>query len=265
MARTKVNKRGWPHPKRRRPLRLGRRLFWCMCLLTAAAAAGGIGYTFHSYLAGTEELHVRTIRISGAHVLEPELIIAESGVTTQDNVLFLDERIVAGRVKGIPYVKDCKVTRVFPDMVVIDVVERGGVATLMADNRFFSIDPDGVVLEEINPAELYAEPFITEVAGVGLVQVGDYIQSQALHAALKVLEAFRATDMSKEVTVAEIAAYDENDVRMYCDELPFEIRWGRREFDKQAQRLNILWAHENKAPDFKAYCDLRFGTDVACR
>ena len=52
---------------------------------------------------------------------------------------------------------------------------------------------------------------------------------------------------------------------MYCDELGFEIRWGRDHIDKQSKKLGIFWSNQNKNVSCKEYVDLRFGNDVACK
>jgi len=82
---------------------------------------------------------------------------------------------------------------------------------------------------------------------------------------LAVWRAFGTTVMARDVTVSEISAAHENRICMYCDELDFEIRWGRDHFEKQAAKLNVFWLSQNKRVNCKDYVDLRFGNDVACK
>ncbi|HIJ66215.1 MAG TPA: hypothetical protein HPP77_09735 [Candidatus Hydrogenedentes bacterium] len=75
--------------------------------------------------------------------------------------------------------------------------------------------------------------------------------------------------MAGHVTVSEIAAPHEDHIRMYCDELPFEIRWGRRDFVNEAHRLDLIWREtghmERVDPPCQEYLDLRFGNEPVCR
>lgn len=225
----------------------------------------GAAYAFYEYVAESEYFRVRTICVAGAETLDGEAIAARSELTTADNILFVKADAVAARVASLPYVKSCTVARVFPGVVEIALTERKAAATLLVHNRSFAVDAEGVVLEELAASDPHPGPFITEVPGLDVVEVGQDLDLASLDKGLSVLEAFATTAMAKEVTVAEIAAHRENDVRMYCDELSFEIRWGRGDLEAQAKRLDMLWAHKGKDLDCDEYCDLRFGRDVACR
>lgn len=232
-----------------------------LALAVFAALAGGIGY----YVFGTDQFRVRTVRVTGTKALSPEAIVRQSGVTQQDHLLLLRPEAIRERVLQLPEVKDCRVERVLPGLLVLTVSEREAVATLLSDNRQYIIDSEGVVLRGIGPFEPHVGPFITAVRGLGVIGPGDRIEREPLDAALRVLDAFDATAMAGQVTVAELAAYGENDIRMYCDELPYEIRWGRGEFEQAARRLDVYWAYSGGNLDCREYCDLRFGMDIACR
>jgi hypothetical protein len=52
---------------------------------------------------------------------------------------------------------------------------------------------------------------------------------------------------------------------MFCDNLDYEIRWGRLDAREQAQTLDIFWRAEKGAPPCHEYLDLRFENEVACR
>jgi len=52
---------------------------------------------------------------------------------------------------------------------------------------------------------------------------------------------------------------------MYCDELQFEIRWGRDDVVQQARNLDVLWQQRGADLPCTSYLDLRFGQDLACK
>jgi cell division protein FtsQ len=247
-----------------RGTQLRRWVRWGLVVL-ACTAMGALGYAFQRYLNETRYLYVKTIRIQGNSADFDQDVLERSGITQNDHILMLDPAEAAKRVETLPFVRRCRVTRIFPDTVVIAVEQREPVAVLSSNGRFFAIDREGVPLEERPNTAPLAGVFISEVPGLEVVTLGEPIHAPALHKALEVLQAFGQTRMAADVRVSELAARHPNDIRMYCDQLEFEIRWGRDGLEDQARRLDLLWAYEEGQPSFDDYCDLRFGMNVACR
>lgn len=224
------------------------------------------------YVTQCDYLRVAFIGVKGAEVLDKQVIVNASGITRADNILFVDCDAVRERVEKLSYVKTCTVTREFPDFVIIDIVERKPVAILVVHNQPHEIDAECVVLRRVPWQSEYSAPVITQIPDLGTITPGDSLADhQELIDALGVAQAFGKTRMSTDVTVSEIAARHVNDIRMYCNELEYEIRWGRRAtlgqdaFDRQAQRLDHLWVQKGRELDCKEYLELRFGRDLACK
>lgn len=231
----------------------------CVAVLVGAVIA------FYRYSQASDYFAVRQLRVDGARVLSPEYIVSVAGVTTEDNVVFLNLSKIQDRIETIPYVRECEVARAFPDTVVIRVEERTPVATVLADNHMFEVDRECMVLRQLRPFEAYTEPFITDIGGLGFVEPGKSLAETPLKAALEALEAFKATPMAEKVVISEIAATSENNVRMYFNDFPYEVRWGRGNFEQQAENFHDLWAHLDERIGCQEYLDLRFGNDLACK
>jgi len=221
------------------------------------------GWEFVRY--SSDVLAVSTIGIQGAVTIDEEAIVDACDVTTADNIFLLDVDAVRERVLDMSRVKECKVTRIFPDRVVISVRERHPEATVLIDNRAYEIDGECVVLCQLPMAAEHTEPYITNVPELANVSPGERVDARPLWEALAVWRAFSGISMAEDVVVSEIAAVKHNDIRMYCDELPFEIRWGRGDYVTQALRLDLLWNAKDKTLDFDEYVDLRYGQDLACK
>ena len=190
--------------------------------------------------------------------------MAASQITRADNLLFFDRVGACARVEAMPYVKECCLDRVFFDQVVLTVEERTPVVTLLESNRLFELDAEGVVLRQLPADAVNPGPLVTNVPGLGYVEPGQRLSEAAVKAALGVWGAFMGTSMAGDVTVSELAAFGKNEVLMYCDELPFEIRWGRGDFAERARRLDILWREKGGELPCTQYLDLRFDRDLAC-
>ena len=230
------------------------------CALIVAFARGAYVYAKHDPL-----FHLKTIRVAGSDRLQDDTIIRYSGITCEDNVLFLNPEEARTRIARMPYVKACEVSRFFPDTVAIAVEERVALATLMVGNRLFEVDDECNVLRELLPDGLHVGPFITNVGDLGYVEPGQRLVEPRLARALAVWRAFSATTMARDVTVSEISAAQEGRISMYCDELRCEIRWGRSNFEKQAAKLDLFWQSQDRDIHCRDYVDLRFGNDVACK
>jgi cell division septal protein FtsQ len=232
--------------------------------LFAIAVACAAAYAFYTYLDQSTYVRVKTIKVMGANLVDPNEIVAASGVTSEDNILLLPTAEIKAKVSAMPYIERCRVTRVFPDMVSITVEERVPVATLALRNQYFVIDANLNVLDKLDLHEPHTGPLVTQVPGLGTVEPGAHLTQPSLREAVDVWLAFRETQVAKSVTVSEIAAPSTSDIRMYCNELTYEIRWGRGQPFQQATNLDTVWQYKNGRLDCKEYVDLRFDRDVAC-
>jgi hypothetical protein len=100
---------------------------------------------------------------------------------------------------------------------------------------------------------------------VSTVTPGEPVGRPELVEGLAVWNAYAKTRLAAVAPAHELAVFDSNDIRMYCESMPFEIRWGRGDYDAQARRLDILWQELNGRLPCTAYLDLRFGRDLACK
>lgn len=253
--------RGWRNPRRFRDRPVAYVLQWAAVL---GLLAGG-GALFYRYLQRSAVFSVRWVQVQGARVLDPQEVLRTSGITTEDNLVFLDAVAVRSRLEALPHIKTCRVDRLFPDRVLLALEERAPVATLLACNRLFALDPEAVVLCEIPAHEVHPGPLVTNVPGLGFLEPGQQLTQREVSAALAVWDAFYRLDMASDVTVSELAALGEDEILMYCDELPFEFRWGRRNFASQARLLDILWRETGRDLPCEEYLDLRFDGDLVCK
>ena len=227
--------------------------------------SGGFVYKFYAFAKTSEQFSVKTIQIEGIRELDEHDILYASGLTVADNVVFFDAERTRRNVEALPYVKRCQVIGSFPATVILKIEEREAVATLMVNSRAYQLDADRFVLREYAPDEMPATPFITSVPDLDVIALGESVDHPAVVAALEIWEAFSTTELAETLTVSELSARSENDVRMFCDEVPYEIRWGRGDWVLQAQRFNILWAAKDGYLPCAHYLDLRFGEDLVCR
>lgn len=234
---------------------------------TAACLAllGILGWGFVQFIRNEPSLHVQSIRVEGAEMLDEQAVIQQAGVTSDDCIFFVNPWDIRRRLEQMPFIHGCEIERLFPDRLIIRIRERVALATLVINNRLFELDREGNVLRELRAAEQHVGPLITEPAAVDAVEVGTKLTAPAVLGALNVWRAFCRTEMARHVTVSEICAAQESRICLYCDEIKPEIRWGRSNFEKQAWKLNTLWSARKGRIMSEEYIDLRFGEDIACK
>ena len=220
---------------------------------------------FLGYVTQSSTFRVKRILFEGSRILSETEIRDAAGITTEDNIVFLDTDIIASRVEDLPYVKRCDVKRMYPDEVLIRIVERKAIATVMINNRLYEIDREKVVLRELPRFAAQTGPMITNLPDVGVVDPNTQIDSPVLSQALDLWEDFKTLSFADDITLSELSAPHENDLRMYFNELPYELRWGRSDFASQASRLDVLWHEMNGAIPCEYYLDLRFDADLVCK
>ena len=261
-SRRKPNPRATARKTTRRRGRWILRAFEAILMLALLGVAGYYGY---DYIQQNDGFRVKEVTVDGTHILTAEQIVAQSGITMDDNILLLDQDAIKARVEQLPYVRTCAVSVVFPDTVELVVEERVPVASVLVHSRAYEIDVKGVVLKEYAANELPRIPFITNVADLEFVAVGDQLDQAALHEALEVWQAYETQKGRHGVPVAELAAFATNDIRMYSPELPYELRWGRGDYPRQAERLALFWDQVDSKSVCDQYLDLRFGADLICK
>jgi len=136
-------------PRRRRRTRWRTAFF----ALAGVAIVGGVGWA----LLGDRLLVVRSVTVTGTHLLTPAQVIAAAGIPLGTPLLNVDTGAVTRRVEALPKVASAAVTEDWPDHVAITVTERVPVMALrMADGGYDLVDKDGVIVRyaKAKPAAL---------------------------------------------------------------------------------------------------------------
>ncbi|MCM8557563.1 cell division protein FtsQ/DivIB [Sphingomicrobium sediminis] len=118
-------------------------------------AARGLGGAM-----GDAGMNVRTIDVKGVERMESEPVYQIALGQRTRALPLVDVGAVRSDLLAFPYVKDARVSRRYPDTLVIDIVEREPVALWQGRDRLFLIDNEGVILERVPVAELPDLPLL---------------------------------------------------------------------------------------------------------
>ena len=263
----KAKKKSNYNPRKARPRSVKRQrqktmravIRWVLVLVLMLA----LGYGFVDYLLRSPRFSVWNVTIDGAGRVPQEMITAAAGLDSPLNLLTLRPEVSAEKVTELPGVKSCTVYREFPNRVYIDVVEREPVAVLLLHSHAFQIDAEGAVIGEMSPLAAYDEPMITLPASDSIPAAGSTIQRPELSLALELLGAWQHSTLAGQYSMSEIGIRSSEEIVLFVEEWPFELRWGRSPITDQMMRLEELVAQLGELR-CDSYLELRFGPDLIC-
>jgi cell division protein FtsQ len=137
---------------------------WRMAFF-ALALAGLAGFAAWAVF-GSQLLAVRSVVVSGTHLVASSEVLAVAGVEPGTPLIRLNTGQVAARVDTIRQVRSAQVTRSWPDRVVIVVHERSPALAVPAPGGGFDlVDPTGVIVlwAATRPGDLPLYPAIGPV------------------------------------------------------------------------------------------------------
>ena len=120
------------------------------------AAEGGLG----DFLARGFGFGVKVVTISGIARLDEREVLALAGVSPNSSVLFFDVDAARARLMKAPLVQSAGVRKLYPNRLVIDIVERGPVALWQHDGDVSIVAADGAALDALKDARLDDLPFV---------------------------------------------------------------------------------------------------------
>jgi cell division protein FtsQ len=135
-----------PHPQSRRPKARRRRARWVVVLLLLAAmgAAGGVTWALFDW----SLFAVRSVVVTGTRLVPESEVLAVADVRPGTPLIRVSTARVAARVLTITQVQGVRVTKTWPDRVVIAVRERtSALAVALPGGGFDLIDANGVIVQ----------------------------------------------------------------------------------------------------------------------
>jgi cell division protein FtsQ len=152
-------------PPAARPRRTRTRWRTAFFVLAGVGIVAGVAWA----LFGSRLLVVRSVTVTGEHLVTSSQVIAAAGVPLGTSLVSVDAGQVARRVEGIRQVASVTVSKDWPDHLTITVRERVPVvAVRMAGGGYDLVDPAGVLVvwSRTQPARM--PRYLTSVDGGAL-------------------------------------------------------------------------------------------------
>ena len=109
---------------------------------------------------GDAGFRVKSVDIQGLRRMDPKPVYAIALDQKTTAMPLVDVTAIRERLLGFGWVKDARVSRRFPDTLVIDIVERKPAALWQDDQRLSLIDAEGVVLDRVPVSQMPDLPLL---------------------------------------------------------------------------------------------------------
>jgi cell division protein FtsQ len=120
------------------------------------ASEGGVG----DFVARGLGFDIKAVTISGESQLTESEILKLAGITPKESLPFFDVAGARKALEALPLIKQASVRKLYPDRIVIDIVERTPVALWQKDGVVHAIASDGAVIDELRDQRFASLPFV---------------------------------------------------------------------------------------------------------
>ena len=105
-------------------------------------------------------LGVDIVTVSGAtHMSEPRLL-AIAGISAKASLPFFDVAAARERLEADPLVKQASARKLYPNQIVIDIVERAPFAVWQKDGELKAVAADGAPIDDVSDGRYAGLPFV---------------------------------------------------------------------------------------------------------
>jgi len=187
-----------------------------------------VNYVLHR-IVQSSYLTIKDVQFEGCQRVTPPELMRTAGINFQTNILSLNLKDLARRLKANHWVKEVAINRIFPHALKIKVDERVPVA-LVSHKKLFLLDNEGMLFKEVEPNDVTDMPVIT-----GLSFSAE--NSRLIKKVLNVLDTADATGVLKRDTISEIHLDDTYGITFYTLQEAIPIRIG---FGDYQQKFALL-------------------------
>jgi len=105
-------------------------------------------------------LGIDAITISGARGLDEPEVLRAAGVSPKSSLLFLDVNEARNRLTALPIVAEASVRKLYPNRLIVDLVEREPAAIWQKDGALNLVSADGAPIAAMRDARYAGLPFV---------------------------------------------------------------------------------------------------------
>jgi cell division protein FtsQ len=216
------------------------------------------------WIACTLRLGVRVVTVSGATHLGERRILAIAGIDANKSLPFFDVAQARARLEADPLIKQASVRKLYPNQIVIDVVERTPYAVWQKDGDVRAIAADGATIDEVSDGRYADLPFVVGEGANGRVgelaalldamgelkprvEAGVLIDQRRWNLRLKSGVDVKLPESDPEAAIAELLTLQRQSRILEKDVLALDFRVPGRVFVRLSEEAAGAWADAHTA------------------
>lgn len=202
-------------------------------------------------------LEVRSIRIKGNNFVHADELTQILQKIKGHNILKVNIKEIAERIKKHPWIKDVSVRRELPDTIFIDVSERTPAVYLNNKGKLYLTDEEGVIIDNKRES-LLALPVVYGINLSGMA-VGKKIPVEGLRSAIEVKKEIASIPWI-DLSSAGIEVEERKQIVLHLK--GFRIRLGHDGYKEKLERFYEITKNlQDKGVPYKEV-DLRFENQI---
>ena len=224
------------------------------------AQYGGVA----DWIACTLRLGVRMVTVSGATHMSERKILAIAGVDDKKSLPFFDVAQARARLEADPLIKQASVRKLYPNQIVIEIVERTPYAVWQKDGDVRAIAADGAPIDEVNDGRYADLPFVVGEGANGRVrefvalldamdelkprvEAGVLVDQRRWNLRLKSGIDIKLPESDPEAAIAELLTLQRQSRILEKDVLALDFRVPGRVFARLSEEAAAAWADGHAA------------------
>jgi cell division protein FtsQ len=159
-------------------------------LITVVLAFSALCMAGYAAVTQSDYLRARTISITGCSRLSQQTVLSQARLSSGDNLLAVNLRLVRQRLLAHPWIAQARVSREIPETIHIAIQEHACIAIVDLGRRFL-LNCSGRIFKEYDQKDPRNLPVVTGITYSDL-SLGDEAESPAISKVLDVLRISRA-------------------------------------------------------------------------
>lgn len=208
-------------------------LLLIVCILSCLGALAFIGYRT---AISSEFFEVKKIEINGtSRTSKDEIESIVRKETEKVGVWNADLKSIKEQIENMGFVKSAVVSRVLPDGIRINVLEREPKAVVRLEGGDFWVDEEGVILASVTKNEK-RPPFVLRGWDMGKTEKARRDNQQKVKIYLKMLEEWQQFGLAETVKEVNLSNPDEAKAIVEDSGKPVQIALGKENYAKRLQK-----------------------------
>jgi len=103
---------------------------------------------------------IETVTVSGATHMDESRILSIAGISSKSSLPFFDVAAARKRLEADPLVKQASVRKLYPNQIVVEIVERTPYGVWQKDGEVRAIAADGGAIDDVRDGRYFGLPFV---------------------------------------------------------------------------------------------------------